>query len=62
MKTVTLLQSEPDLLAYINSQPVLLSLLYDLDLLPEQTAGDTRSRGVMLMLAVAFKMGMEAGR
>lgn len=44
-----------DLIAYINKTPSLLSLLYDLDLTPEETADNTSQLIKMLIIATAWK-------
>ena len=49
-----------DLTAYINSQPALLSLLYDIDLLPEQVRNNQSSYRMMQTVVLAFKAGREA--
>ena len=53
-------QAEWELLDYINKTPALLSLLYDLDLLPEQTLHDINLRALMTMVCVGFRAGVEA--
>jgi len=40
------------LLAYINETPELLSLLYDMDLMPEQLTLPSREGNLMILLAV----------
>ena len=40
-----------DLLSYINKTPEMLSMLYDLDMLPEQLTRESRDWYRMLMLA-----------
>jgi hypothetical protein len=45
------------LIAYINSTPYLVSLLYDLDLLPEQVESDSHDFRRMLIIANAFASG-----
>lgn len=47
--------AEKDLLRYINATPVVLSLLYDLDLLPEQLERKTPRWMQMLCIASHFK-------
>lgn len=51
---------EKSLLAYINSKAVLLSLLYDLDLLPEQIDHSSIKWAEMLTIAAHFKSHEEA--
>ncbi len=43
------------LLQYVNNTPALLSLLYDLDLMPEQLERGSRDWVRMLMIAKAWK-------
>lgn len=43
--------TEKRLLRYINATPELLSLLYDMDLMPEQLNRDTRDWHKMIVLA-----------
>ena len=52
-------QAERELLGYINKSPHLLSLLYDLDLLPEQTENNI-TRSLMIMVCVGFRAGVES--
>ena len=40
-----------ELLAYISATPELLSLLYDMDLMPEQLEFPSREGNIMIMLA-----------
>lgn len=44
-----------DLLQYINATPALLSLLYDLDLMPEQLAVGSKDWMRMLQLAQWYR-------
>ena len=48
---MTITESHDSLIRYINDTPELLSLLYDLDLMPEQVAEKSRDYGRMLLLA-----------
>lgn len=50
---------ESDVLEYINGTPALLSLLYDLDLLPEQVT-EGRDKFAMLSTATHFKSAIDA--
>jgi hypothetical protein len=48
----------PDLvIKAINSEPALQSMLYDIDMLPEQVAGDVVNRNCTCMMAAAFMAG-----
>lgn len=47
--------TEKDLLQFINSDQTLLSLLYDLDLLPEQTGSNLEARAKMFNIAAHWK-------
>lgn len=42
-------------LTYINSQPRLISLLYDCDLLPEQTMNSPKDKRRMFTIAIHLK-------
>ena len=53
-------QVERELLGYINKSPPLLSLLYDLNLLPEQTLNDPGPHALMVMVCVGFRAGVES--
>lgn len=55
-------QMEPELTAFINETPILLSLLYDVDLLPEQCKHGSLRRDHMLLIAAHFKRALEAPR
>lgn len=44
-----------ELLHYINDTPALLSLLYDIDMLPEQLTEQTKPWGDMLIIAAHFR-------
>lgn len=44
-----------ELLCYISDTPALLSLLYDIDMLPEQLEKSTKSWGDMLIIAAHFR-------
>ena len=52
---------ESNALAYINSKPALLSLLYDLDLLPEQLEEGSKDWNRMLILT-AWHMVTHTGQ
>lgn len=49
---------EQELLRFVNTQPLLISLLYDLDLLPEQLS-DHSSKAWRQMLAIALHWKLE---
>jgi len=53
-------QTTVELKAYINGTPELLSLLYDLDLMPEQVRPDTQDWFRMLMIASWHKTKSES--
>ena len=50
-----------ELLKYINDRPALVSLLYDLDMLPEQLDEGSRDYGRMLLIAEAWRNDHEKG-
>ncbi len=45
------------ILAYINAEPTLLSLLYDLNLLPEMVKEDKADRRAMLACYFGYRVG-----
>jgi len=53
-------QAEREMLDFINNNPPLLSLLYDLNLLPEQTLNDPGPHALMVMVCVGFRAGVES--
>lgn len=59
MKQKPLNKHEKKILGYLNKKPALLSLLYDLDLLPEQLQRGTRKWRMMIILTIGFKCGEE---
>ena len=48
------------LLDYINANPALISLLYDLDLLPEQTENNTTTKVMMIVVCAGFRAGADS--
>ena len=54
---------DPELLARVNADPMLLSLLYDLDLLPEQISeDDTEKHTRFTLVAASFLAGRDVER
>lgn len=49
-----------DMLAYINATPRLLSLLYDLNLMPEQVEHDPANKRAMLACYFGYRVGVDA--
>lgn len=51
--------TEQDLLAEVNKTPALLSVLYDLDLMPEQCKRGTMDWKLMMFVIVGFIAGRD---
>jgi len=57
--TEAVIQQGKEILKFINSSPTLLSLLYDLNLLPEQLEDYSEAWAKMMLVAVHFKHAIE---
>ena len=52
--------TESEALYIINNTPALQSMLYDIDMMPEQLESNTRNWRLMLCYAIAYQAGRDS--